>query len=507
MSDGSGGSDAGAARVRTPREIIEIYWEEIWNKGNVELIREICADPILRHDVGRVTCLSHEEQIARVRQGVDQMAPHFTHEVLIADERHVTSVWNMTSGRDPELKICSIETFRAENGRFVACWNAPYAKGLWGRVGDAAEGADSGPPEPVETVEQIDARWIERMFAAAGVAVPHVALVSKVEPIGKGTSCAVYRLHLAYNVEGSRGAPRTLIAKLPSPDRDHAARIGAVVDYGREVAAYPYLGAGPSARMARCYYAARHAGGGFTLILEDVGEDARPGDQVAGCGVAEAELVVRELAALHAAHWKSDALEALDWPQRIARDAGMIAAVYRQGATELGAGLCRDWDADDLALIDGVAPLVERWFAAEPHETLIHGEARVDNILFETVQGVASRACLIDLQQVGIGDPLRDIAYFLGGSLDPVDRRACERLLVEAHAAVIRAVDPGYDAGAAWAAYRANAIAGLVYTVAASTVVAPSDDNERLLMSLLTRNLAMVRDLDGIAAAKARAGL
>ena len=31
--------------------LLERYWEEASNQGNYELVRELCADPIIRHDV------------------------------------------------------------------------------------------------------------------------------------------------------------------------------------------------------------------------------------------------------------------------------------------------------------------------------------------------------------------------------------------------------------------------------------------------------------------------
>lgn len=80
---------------RSPRELIELYWDEVWNNRRAELIREICADPIVRHDPGSVTALSVEDQIARVRQQSEKLEPYFTHEVLLANDTYVTSVWNM----------------------------------------------------------------------------------------------------------------------------------------------------------------------------------------------------------------------------------------------------------------------------------------------------------------------------------------------------------------------------------------------------------------------------
>lgn len=117
--------------TRSPRELIELYWEEVWNRGNVELIREICADPMVRHEPGKTLRLSHDEQIERVRKVVENIRPHFTHVVLIGDDRHVSSVWNMTGNSEKYPYMSGIETFRAENGRFTECWNPPYGFEPW----------------------------------------------------------------------------------------------------------------------------------------------------------------------------------------------------------------------------------------------------------------------------------------------------------------------------------------------------------------------------------------
>lgn len=119
---------------RTPLEIITLYWDEVWNKGEAELIREICADPITRHDPGMVTLLSHEKQIERVLSGVAKAAPRFTHVVLHADDQFVTSVWDMVCAKGNIRHLCGIEVFRAENGRFTDCWNSTYMPGAWDRV-------------------------------------------------------------------------------------------------------------------------------------------------------------------------------------------------------------------------------------------------------------------------------------------------------------------------------------------------------------------------------------
>jgi hypothetical protein len=66
--------------------LLERYWEEVNNQGNLELIRELCSDPITRHDPGGVTVLSHDEQIERVRVGIEQLGVQISRVITHADE-------------------------------------------------------------------------------------------------------------------------------------------------------------------------------------------------------------------------------------------------------------------------------------------------------------------------------------------------------------------------------------------------------------------------------------
>lgn len=113
--------------------LLERYWEEASNQGDYELIREICADPIIRHDPeGKTTVLSHDEQIARVKMVREDLGCHIKRIITHADDTHVTSVWEITSDKDESLNLCGIEVFKVEHGKLAQCWNTPYGKGKWG---------------------------------------------------------------------------------------------------------------------------------------------------------------------------------------------------------------------------------------------------------------------------------------------------------------------------------------------------------------------------------------
>ncbi|MDW3217530.1 MAG: nuclear transport factor 2 family protein [Acidimicrobiales bacterium] len=111
--------------------LLERYWEDCSNQGNVELVRELCADPIIRHDPGGETELSHQDQIDRLKLG-KEMGIRIDRVITHANDEWVTSVWNMESEKGVDgMTMCGIEVFKVEDGVLAHCWNTPYAEGHW----------------------------------------------------------------------------------------------------------------------------------------------------------------------------------------------------------------------------------------------------------------------------------------------------------------------------------------------------------------------------------------
>jgi hypothetical protein len=477
--------------VRNPRELIEIYWDEVYNNGRIELIREVCADPIIRHDAGSITPLSHDEQIVRVERSL-RIKPYFTHRVLHADDRFVTSVWNMDSRDGSGVKLCGIEVFEAADGRFTRCWNSTYMKGFWGEDGDDFDPATLTAPPLLETPGEISAQWIERAFAGGGAVVPQrVAIEPKIAPIGHGTSGTTAQVHMGYNV-GTVTAPTDVIAKFGrakgvSPGRSPGER---------ELNAYRLFGNDAPFRKPRLLFGETDGTGLTNLVLDDLSDRARPGDQIAGCTIVEADAVVRELAAFHAAYWGNEEVLGLDW--LIAHDA--MLPLYNSGADRIGPWLGSRIPADDIALVEAFRTRAGDWLALPAaRRTLIHSDPRVDNIMFEDrPEGIA--AWIIDWQLPSAGDPQHDIAYFLSGSVSPADRRACERGLVQEYAALIRRAVPDYSDKEALESYRRNIVSGLWLTIIATAAIDQSEHNANLIVALIERNCAAIRDWDALAA-------
>ena len=478
---------------RSPRELIELYWTEVWNNRNAELIRELCADPIVRHDPGSVTALSVDDQIARVRQQSERAEPFFTHEVLCADDTYVTSVWNMHTRKGERIDLCGIEVFKAVDGKFTDCWNSSYTPGRWGVDGDSSVPQDLPEPALIASVDQITPTWIQAMLQHAGIASPRVSLLAN-RPIGHGNMSQAFHTQITYNANAAE-ALGSVVCKITSALPAAVDMAAGAAVYTRECAVYEFLGDTPPLATPRAYWRkASDDGRAINLVLEDLTERTRPGDQVAGCSVLEAHAVAAELAKLHAASWGDSRLVNAAWLQDRAGAAAESAQDYAVAAAEFRSRFKGRTDAAVLDAIDAFVPRMEAAIrAAAQGETLVHGEPRVDNVLFEdTADG--PRAWLIDWQFATKASPMLDLAYFLAGSLAPEDRRACEAALIEANVAAVGKVAPGWTLERARADYAAALPIALQFTVGAIMAMPSTEHNDRLLLTLAERNVAALAD-------------
>jgi ketosteroid isomerase-like protein len=122
--------------TRTAREVVELYNLVVWNERNFELVEELFADTVIRHDVEEVTTLTHDQAVQRVKDSwamFDKL--RFDLKVVVAgdDGEHVAIVYQMTGttvdGND--MPIASIEVFHVVDGRITEVYNCGYKQGFW----------------------------------------------------------------------------------------------------------------------------------------------------------------------------------------------------------------------------------------------------------------------------------------------------------------------------------------------------------------------------------------
>ena len=122
--------------TRTAREVVELYNLVVWNTRDFALADELMGDSVIRHDVGEVHTLTHEQAVARV---VDHCAIfdeiRFDLNLVVAgdDGEHVAIVYQspMKLKDGTETTIGSMEIFRVVDGRITEVWNCGYKQGDW----------------------------------------------------------------------------------------------------------------------------------------------------------------------------------------------------------------------------------------------------------------------------------------------------------------------------------------------------------------------------------------
>jgi hypothetical protein len=348
---------------------------------------------------------------------------------------------------------------------------------------------------PVDDPDELTAGWLTAALRAGGHDVRVDQVV--VERVGTGLMGANYRLTVTYAAP-TEELPSSFVAKLPSPDPEQRAAVAS--SYGVELGFYTEVAATVAVRAPRCHHAAasddHHR---FVLLLEDL-SPAEPGDQLTGCDLPAAEDAVVNLAGLHGPRWDDPTLTGLahlsELTSATGETAALIAEVYG-GATE---AFVERFEArlapDDRATLRDVADVIGTWLGGPPaHLGLVHGDYRLDNLLFPP--GGSPGVAAVDWQTLGVGLPTRDLAYFLETSLLVDDRRQHERRLVDAyHRALLGHGVTGYGADQCFADYRYGLLHGPLITVLGATYGARTDRGDDMFLVMAERSCQAIRDHD-----------
>lgn len=313
-----------------------------------------------------------------------------------------------------------------------------------------------------------------------------------VTAVGTGQMAECWRLELAYDADGG---PHTVVAKLPSGDASSRAAAVAVRAYEIEVSFYRQLLPGLAVHAPHCYHAEFDAASGdFVLLLADVAP-ARQGDQLSGCSPDEAAAAVAELPGLHAPRWGDEALTQLDWLYRSTPDATgflgqLIRGLYPGFQERYGDRL-----SPEVARVsEQVVASIDLIAAERPRPwTVTHGDFRLDNLLFGDA---GSPVHVVDWQTSALGPGVADLAYFLGGSLLPADRRAHEEALVRDYQDRMRALGVTLEWDDLWQQYRRSSVGGLIMAIAASMMVKRTDRGDEMFLVMAERAGQHAADLE-----------
>ncbi|MEX5636101.1 phosphotransferase [Parafrankia sp. FMc2] len=355
------------------------------------------------------------------------------------------------------------------------------------------ESAGGAPEWIVDDPGEVTPEWMTDALRRGGTDAEVVGL--RHQPVGGGQLSSSHRFHLDVRPGGADPAPASVVLKLAAGSPEGRGRIAP--GYRSEVGYYTRFAPGARIRVPRCWSAAITADGRtFTLVLEDA-HPALPGLQVDGCGVPEAEAALRNLAGLHGPFWNTDGLaDGADWLRRTDEAGFGFLGEVLAAATVPFLDRFRDRlspsDADTLRrTVDHFA----RWSRQVcTRHTLIHGDYRLDNLLFAGSHEVTA----VDWQSLEIGFAGRDVAYFLSTALPPAVRRAQEKSLVGTyHERLVRMGVDDYPLEDCFRDYRLGTPQAPLLTVLGCVYATnePSESSDRMFLSMITNACAAIRDL------------
>lgn len=319
--------------------------------------------------------------------------------------------------------------------------------------------------------------------------------------VGTGQMSDSIRLELTYDGAVPPDAPSSVIAKLPAADPTSRATGLSLRSYEIEVRFYQQLAPTLPMRTPKVFHADIDVEtASFVMLLEDL-RPARQGDQLAGCDLAQATIAVDELVKLHAPRWGDAGLDDIEWLHRDPETsrAGMAVLLpmlwggfLDRYADRLGPEV-REAGDPLFAALEG--------FLGDTSQplTVVHGDYRLDNLLFggDDVGGGVPIA-VVDWQTCAHGQGTSDLAYFIGAGLLADDRRAAERDLVRRYYdGLLAAGVDDYSFESCWEGYRRGTFAGLIMALAASMLVEQTERGDEMFMAMAHRHAQHALDLDG----------
>ena len=318
-----------------------------------------------------------------------------------------------------------------------------------------------------QDADELTGAWFTKVLPSRGTVTS-----VEIEDIGEnvGFLGRVYRCHLTWDGDDADG-PASVIVKIPTGNDVNFAIGDGLQCYEREIMVYQELRSSLGLPMPNYLYGAmdpdpapwierpllflfeklpiaginwvlaqflKMAGASkrrYVLVIEDI-ENARPPTQAEGGSLEDATAALEVLAKFHAHNWmRTDVPDKHKRVWSVARACRVYQASYARNAESFRERYGKHVDEpmlDRLDEIDERADVLNRQLAAEPW-TLLHGDYRLDNVLFKP----DGETIVLDLQSLGFGRPAVDVAYFITTALEGEHRSHEESLLRTYHDALV----------------------------------------------------------------------
>jgi hypothetical protein len=339
---------------------------------------------------------------------------------------------------------------------------------------------------------QVSLEWVGQCLGAAPQSLEAISWTK----VGTGQVAASYRGHLQW-ADANPTKLESVVVKCPSEDPTSRATSLEFGLYEKELLWYQEL---RERSLIHCpsYFGSWFDAdtGDFQLLLQDCAP-ARQGDQLQGASVSQVFAGVKELAYLHAPFIGDESLAAHPLFEKDQSMRAIRIALYSEFWPQFKDRYKNRLDAEILAMGDVVA---EHYAALEqrqsPLTTLVHGDFRLDNLLFGSDD---ERPYVLDWQTLGIGCPMKDVAYFIGTSIeDREERRANEMALLDCYFGTLEQAGVTFDRDILLMEYRLQAISGLIMAVFSSMLVERTERGDEMFAVMAERPGWQALELDSV---------
>ncbi|MFM2070850.1 MAG: hypothetical protein RLZZ623_1113 [Actinomycetota bacterium] len=357
--------------------------------------------------------------------------------------------------------------------------------------------AHTYPTQPVELTEA----WLTDVLRASGSLDDTTSVASfSTEPVGEGVGMlgVLVRVNLSYD-RATAGAPASIIAKFPTLVAGNRAVAMHFRLYEREIRFYLDIEPQVEVSAPKCFAGEIDPStGDAVLLLEDLGAYTM-GDQVAGCTADEAITILDAVVGLHARFWGKTVGDPLLASVPAVDDAFQIDGIA--GGTAAGWDPCMAMFADIIP--DEIKAAKDRFVPAVPdlhrrmgqrQQTVIHGDVRLDNMMFGTQPGQRD-VVLLDWSLITTCG-LHDVAYLVTQNVTTDERRAHESRIIEHyHGRLVELGVQNYSLEQCWDDYRLSALQLYAYAIVIAGTLDPSNERGAAFMrQLVSRASAAVMD-------------
>ena len=353
-------------------------------------------------------------------------------------------------------------------------------------------GTQDYPTHPSELTPE----WITSRLRDAGLIQGSRVTSLTTSPVGEGIGMLgiLARAELQYDTP-EPGAPRSVVGKFASPVPSNRAVAMAYRMYEREVGFYREIAPTIDVAAPKCFAAeVEPESGDCVLLLEDLSA-MTTGDQVVGCSADTAKQIIDAVVPLHAKYWghpedlKVESVPRIDGE---AQSAGITAGC------EAGWDPCMTNFGHVVA--DEIKQSRDRFLAAVPEihrmigrrvQTIIHGDVRLDNLMFD-----ADKIVLLDWA-LSISTGLQDVAYLLSQNVTTDERRAHETELLEHYQRRLAEHGVEYPIEKCWEDYKVGVLYMFCYAVVIAGTLDPANERGAAFMEkLVERAAATMMDHD-----------